>query len=95
MRTYLKESKDSLTETQKDLIKEIALMDFEYGQFTTADFFIEDEEGDFTGVEQEAADYYQELINMGPAGFYEEFAGELDFDPDFIAEYGDSEEEDL
>lgn len=33
-----------LTETQQDLIKEIALMDFESGQFTTAEFFIEDEE---------------------------------------------------
>lgn len=83
-----------LTENQKDLIKEIALMDFESGQFTTAEFFIEDEEGDFTGVEQEAADYYQELIDMGPAGFYEEFGDELDFDPDFVAEYGDEEYED-
>lgn len=32
--------------------------------------------GDFTGVEQEAADYYQELIDLGP---------------DFVAEYGDEE----
>lgn len=31
-----------LTENQKDLIKEIALVDFESGQFTTAEFFIED-----------------------------------------------------
>lgn len=81
-----------LIETQKDLIKEIALMDFECGQFTTADFFVEDEEGDFTGVEQDAADYYQELIDMGPAGFYEEFADELDFDPDFVAQYGDGDD---
>ena len=80
-----------LTKTRKDLIKEIALMDFEAGHFTGAEFFIEDKEGDFTGVEQEAADYYQELIDMGPAGFYEEFADELDFDPDFIAEYGEEE----
>lgn len=76
-----------LTDYQKDLVKEIALADFECGHFTTAEFFIEDEEGDFTGVEQEAADYYQELVDMGPVGFYEEFADELDFDPDFIAEY--------
>lgn len=76
-----------LTDYQKDLIKEIVLADFECGHFTTAEFFIEDEEGDFTGVEQEAADYYQELVDMGPVGFYEEFADELDFDPNFIAEY--------
>lgn len=91
----LNESENALTDTQKDLIKEIALADFECGQFTTADFFIDDEEGDFTGVEQAAADYYQELVDMGPAGFYEEFASELDFDPDFAAEYGDFEEDDL
>lgn len=88
----LNESENGLTDTQKDLIKEIALADFECGHFTTADFFIDDEEGDFTGVEQAAADYYQELVNMGPAGFYEEFADELDFDPDFVAEYGDPED---
>lgn len=89
---FLNESENALTDTQKDLIKEIALADFECGHFTTADFFIDDEEGDFTGVEQAAADYYQELVNMGPAGFYEEFADELDFDPDFVAEYGDPED---
>lgn len=83
-----------LTAYQKDLIKEIVLADFECGHFTTAEFFIEDEEGDFTGVEQEAADCYQELVDMGPAGFYEEFADELDFDPDFVAEYGDPDDED-
>lgn len=78
-----------LTDYQKDLIKEIVLADFESGPITTsaAEFFIEDEEGDFTGVEQAAAEYYQELVSMGPIGFYEEFADELDFDPDFIAEH--------
>lgn len=83
----LNESEDDLTDMQKDLIKEIALADFECGHFTDVDFFIDDEEDDFTGVEQAAADYYTELINMGPAGFYEEFRDELDFDPDFVAEY--------
>lgn len=78
-----------LTDYQKDLIKEIALADFESGPITTsaAEFFIEDKEGDFAGVEQAAADYYQELVSMGPIGFYEEFADELNFDPDFIAEH--------
>lgn len=90
----LNESEDVLTDMQKDLIKEIALADFECGHFTDVSFFIDDEEDDFTGVEQAAADYYTELINMGPAGFYEEFRDELDFDPDFVAEYGDPEDED-
>lgn len=91
---FLNESENGLTDTQEDLIKEIALADFECGHFTDVEFFVDDEEGDFTGVEQAAADYYQELVNMGPAGFYEEFRDELDFDPDFVAEYGDPEDED-
>ena len=84
---------NQLTEQQENIIKEIALADFESGHFTDMNFFIEDEEGDFTGVETAAADYYAELINMGPAGFYEEFRDELDFDPDFVAEYGDEEDD--
>lgn len=82
---------NQLTEQQENIIKEIALADFESGHFTDMNFFIEDEEGDFTGVETAAADYYVELINMGPEGFYEEFRDELDFDPDFIAEYSDED----
>lgn len=91
---HLHESEADLTDMQKDLIKEIALADFECGHFTDVSFFIDDEEDDFTGLEQAAADYYTELINMGPAGFYEEFRDELDFDPDFVAEYGDPEDDD-
>lgn len=85
---------NQLTEQQENIIKEIALADFESGHFTDMNFFIEDEEGDFTGVEIAAADYYAELINMGPGGFYEEFRDELDFDPDFVAEYGDEDDND-
>lgn len=84
---------NQLTEQQENIIKEIALADFESGHFTDMNFFIEDEEGDFEGVETAAADYYAELINMGPGGFYEEFRDELDFDPDFAAEYGDEEDD--
>lgn len=36
-------------------------------------------------------DFYQECHNLGPAGFYAEYKDELDFDPDFIAEYSDAE----
>ena len=83
--------KNQLTEQQENIIKEIALADFESGHFTDMNLFIEDEEGDFAGVETAAADYYAKLINMGPEGFYEEFRDELDFDPDFVAEYGDED----
>lgn len=42
-------------------------------------------------------EYYCELVNLGPAGFYEEFKDVYTFDPMFIEEYGfydDEEEED-
>lgn len=43
-----------------------------------------------------ACDYYSELYSLGPVGFYEEFKDTLDFDPDFVEEFGhyyDDEEE--
>ena len=88
---------DGLTDDQKDMIKEMVQTDFECGQSENdhdelVSLLKEDE--CFEGVEEEAADYYMELLSYGPAGFYEEFKDELDFDPDFIAEYGDEEDED-
>ena len=50
---------------------------------------------DFTGVEDEATSYYMELLEYGPAGFLEAFRDEFDdWDPDYIAEYGDEDWED-
>lgn len=40
-----------------------------------------------------AKEYYDELVNLGPVGFYEEFKDSYDFDPMFIQEYGDSDAE--
>lgn len=31
---------------------------------------------------------YLELMDLGPAGFYEEYKDVLDFDPGFVSEYG-------
>ena len=36
---------------------------------------------------------YLELIELGPCGFYESYKDELDFDPFFIQEYGEEDEE--
>lgn len=38
-------------------------------------------------------DFYQECHGLGPAGFYDEYKDELDFDPMFVAEYGDEEDD--
>lgn len=86
-----------LTLEQKQEIMETVAMSFETGH--TAFESKEDFEKDFEGIRSEAVDaawdYYCELVNKGPVGFYEEFKDEYDFDTNFIAEYGemDSEEE--
>ena len=94
----LKESEATgLTDIQKDMIKEMVQMDFECGypendQKELTKLLSEDPE--FTGDEEAAARYYMELLSYGPAGFYEEFRDELDFDPDFVAMYGDGDDDD-
>lgn len=94
----LKESEAAgLTDIQKDMIKEMVQMDFECGhpendQRELTRLLSEDPE--FTGDEEAAARYYMELLSYGPAGFYEEFRDELDFDPDFAAMYGDGDDDD-
>lgn len=48
-------------------------------------------------VYEQACEYYLELVNLGPVGFYEEFKDVYDFDPMFVEEYGhyyDDEDED-
>lgn len=81
-----------LSEYQKDLVKEMVQADFECGHTENDHDELVDllkEDGDFAGVEEKAASYYMELLEYGPAGFYEAFKDELAFDPDFVAEYGD------
>lgn len=38
-------------------------------------------------------DYYQELRELGPAGFYEEFKDKFEFDSMFVSEYGGEEDD--
>ena len=42
---------------------------------------------EYPNLDETAWEYYNELVNMGPAGFYEEFRDEYDFDPMFVEEY--------
>ena len=88
---------DGLTDYQKGLIREMAKCDYECGgcvdpyEESFKELLWEDE--DLCDDMEEAQDYYQELANMGPAGFYEAFQDEFDWDPDFVAQYsGDLEE---
>ena len=76
-----------------DFILDIVKMGYETGHqiFDRYEDFIEDEEVQDIDDKEAAWDFYCDLIDMGPAGFYEEYRDELDFDPSFIAEYGEDE----
>ena len=78
-----------------DFILDIVKMGYETGHqvFDSYEDFIEDEEVQDIEDKEAAWDFYCNLIDMGPAGFYEEYRDELDFDPSFIAEYSEDDEE--
>lgn len=42
---------------------------------------------------EDAWNFYNELINMGPSGFYDEYRDVYDFSEDYIREYGEDEDE--
>ncbi len=84
-----------LNQEQKQSIIATVAMSFETGHidFDNKEDFKRDFE-DIKSSDVDAAwEYYCELVNMGPAGFYEEFKDEYDFDLMFVAEYGDSDYE--
>lgn len=88
-----------LNQNLKNEIMEVVAMSFETGHFSFDNK--EDFKRDFRDFENfdskavdEAWEYYCELVNLGPAGFYEEFKDDYDFDPMFVEEYGYEEEED-
>jgi hypothetical protein len=79
-----------LNEEQKRDIMEVVAMSFETGHFSfeTKEDFKREYEGLASEVMDTAWEYYLELVNLGPVGFYEEFKDEYDFDPMFVEEYG-------
>ena len=72
-----------------DFILDIVKMGYETGYqiFDSYEDFIEDEEVQDIDDKEAAWDFYCDLIDMGPAGFYEEYKDELDFNEDFINKY--------
>ena len=67
-------------------IMEVVAMSFETGHFSFDSF--EDFKREYPDFGKEGWEYYCELVNLGPVGFYEEFKEDYDFDPMFVSEYG-------
>lgn len=87
----------SQNDIKKQLI-ELAGMGFETGHHAYYDFdeFKRDMDSEIKNSDMSLDDawlFYEELINMGPVGFYEEYRDEYDFTDDYKAEYGYDEEE--
>ena len=71
--------KEDFNEFDEDDVLDMALMSYESGHnFERSDF-----------SSDERYQEYVELMEMGPAGFYDEYKDELDFSDDFVSEFGD------
>ena len=69
----------------KQELRDVVAASFETGHFSFETY--QDFRREYPIFGKEAWEYYCELVNLGPAGFYEEFKDEYDFDPMFIQEY--------
>lgn len=89
-----KKEEESVKETPEESTRDVKeetltpeytsdLLDMAQVSFETGVRF---DEGDFEDSEDFGK--YQQLMDLGPVGFYEEYKDTLDFDPDFVAEYG-------
>lgn len=82
---------ESISEDDKNVI-----LDAVKGEFETGHGYLEDKRDFEEMLDRRLSDkefdelfsYYSELQDLGPSGFYEEYQDILDFDPDFVFEYG-------
>ena len=84
-----------LRDDVKQELIEVVAMSFETGHFGFEDY--SDFKREYPNLGKEAWEYYCELVQMGPVGFYEEFKDVYDFDPMFVEEYSyyyDDDEDD-
>ena len=90
------ELEESLTKSDRDII-----LDVVKGKYETGHGYLEDKRDYEEALGRRLTDakyeqleeFYSDLMDLGPEGFYEEYKDMLDFDPDFIAEYGYSEDD--
>lgn len=76
----------SATNDSFEAALDAAQITYEYGTYY--------DEEDFEGDTEAYRIYFDELLNLGPEGFYEEYKDQLDFSEEFISEYGYDEDED-
>ena len=78
-----------LPEEEKNEIMETVALGFESGEFPYETKHEMQNTCQYPCAEMldEAWDYYEELVELGPVGFYERFRDEYDFDISFIREY--------
>lgn len=94
------EGKEDLNESISKKDKDV-IIDAVKGEFETGHGYIEDKDEfeEMLGRRLTAAKYeelkefYSELQDLGPTGFYEEYKDKLEFDPDFVAEFGYEEDD--
>lgn len=87
---------ESISKNDRDII-----IDAVKGEFETGHGYVEDKDEfeEMIGRRltqskyEELKDFYNELQDLGPEGFYEEYKDKLEFDPDFVSEYGHEEGE--
>lgn len=87
---------ESISKSDRDII-----IDAVKGEFETGHGYMEDKDEfeEMIGRRltrskyEELKDFYSELQDLGPEGFYEEYKDKLEFDPDFVEEYGHSEDD--
>ena len=90
------DSDNNISEKDKDII-----IDAVKGEFETGHGYIEDKDefeemlGRTLTIDEyeDLKEFYSELQDLGPAGFYEEYKDKLEFDTDFVREYGYNEDD--
>lgn len=90
------DSDDNISEKDKDII-----IDVVKGEFETGHGYIEDKDefeemlGRTLTIDEyeDLKEFYSELQDLGPVGFYEEYKDKLEFDTDFVREYGYNEDD--
>lgn len=95
-KSVTKLSEKKLTEAKlfgdKKMIAEVVRDDFETGQvsYKNLSSFERDLKDDLVSMTpKDAYKYYNELIEMGPSGFYEEYKDSIKFSNDYKSEYGE------